>query len=329
MSIKEQCAAPYFYGDDLLLEEAFQYPESVLSETVRRINSTGAASAEDLKFLILFWLLQRNRGVVTLSDLHLSFRTMREKMDDGSEATKEFLGEELGVPDIAKMVFLETQKGLEQIIDLKRCVVRSHPKEPFVISDNPAVMANRFLQLKLKRFLGAYGLGSSGVYFYLPLTPRLAFLAFDQNVYDIDVDSSGIVNLSTHDTQIFNYIQLINVGSCIYFQDWRLREKIKSALNPHVYEIPSSRFRVNIAADRGIESDGSRKFEVVDDDEFRSSPRTLIHLESRLPRPMKHPSIMRLKVRQRYVDTRTGAGILRPNSVQLDRFEDRQLFRWS
>jgi Protein of unknown function (DUF4238) len=74
--------------------------------------------------------------------------------------------------------FVKTRKD---IADLDTCLIVNKAPRQFITSDDPAIHTNRFHFQRLKS--GGFGFASAGAMFFLPLSPRLAFMAFDGNVY--------------------------------------------------------------------------------------------------------------------------------------------------
>lgn len=81
---------------------------------------------------------------------------------------------------------------------------------------------------------------------------------------------------------------------------------------------PESTMRVNIAVEDPVqEHNGSKRFSVVSDEEFASSPKGgLIHVESVPPIVPRHFPKLRIKQNCRFIDTKSGAGLKRFGSRQ-------------
>lgn len=314
--IKGQCAKNYLYGKDLALETVFQEPERKFSEIIRKLVEHGCLGADDLSFLLFFWLLQKNRGIVTLTELKESFREVRSRAFDPIR-DRDFLGEEWGIDQLAKMAFLQTRKLFAHVEDLECCILKAPRGSKFVTSDNPAVFANKFHD-QSRHHGQPFGLASSGVYLALPLSPDYCFFAFDQNIYRLKYAVEKVALISSADCVCLNRIILVGCLKAIYFNDWSFRHEVERQLRGSVENIPKKNFFVNLASAVDDEiSSGSTRFEVVDDASFRSSGRGLIHTRFVFPRLSQHPGFLKYRMRRRAFDTRSAAGHVRPNSLAL------------
>lgn len=316
--IKSQCARPFFYGDDLILERAFQEPEAWYGGISRKLLRGDPIDASDEQFFLFFWLLQRNRGSVAVTTMHQAFGEIRRRAFDDSPQSLEFLGKELGVEEIAKIAFLQTREHLNHLNDLGVCFLANSGRIPFLASDNPAVDGNRFLHVRDGARLRNWGLGSSGLYLFMPISRSFAFLAYDKNIYALPSIERRTMKISDADTHALNYLVLLFSDNCLYFSRPGDRAYVESQLAPLAGEVPTERFRINLAAeDREISTEARKYFKVVDDEEYLKSRDGVVHMEMRPPLPRFHPSFLKFKAARRYFDSQSGAGIVRPNSVTI------------
>lgn len=293
----------------------FQEPEGWYAEVSARLIGDRVASRHDFDMLRFFWLLQRNRGIIAITTMHSAFGEVRNRAFDDSPNTKEFLGEELSPDGIAKLSFLNTRKQLDHIADLKCCLLVNESNIDFLTNDNPAVDSNRFLQLMRGKFLRNWGLSSSGLYIYLPISPSVAFFAYDSGTYDLPT-VNGSFRVTAKDANALNYLMLLHSDSCMYFSNFQNRMYIEENLVKLRTLVPEKRFAVNLAVhDTSYLVPGSKRFKVVSDLEFMEAEHGVIHVESKPPLPIFHFPSLKNKIRKRFIDTGTGAGFLRPKCV--------------
>jgi hypothetical protein len=316
--LRSQCAKPYFYGKDLVLENLLQVPEGWYGEVLNKIQIANRATLSDLETIRFFWLLQLQRGIVAVTQTHKILVEMRDRGFSRTSETLEFLGEDLSLEDLAKMSLSNTRQSIHHLDDLKMCLLVNESDSDIITSDNPAVSSNRFLMQRQGKFLRSWGLSSSGFYAYLPLSPRFGFLAYDSGVYDLSGRNENICALDDRDVHALNYLVMIHSQSCIFFKDWGKKEHLLASLSQLSEEIPETRFRLNLAVkDELGSSSGGERFAIATDQEFCESEHGLFHMESLPPRPTFHLPRLKYKSRKVFFDSKTGAGILRPKSIGL------------
>jgi hypothetical protein len=164
--LKGQCAATYFYGEDLRLEKLLQKSEEVYAKTLHSVISDGYILTEgDKTVLRHFCYLQHCRSESTL-------RQAARSMSEISEVT---WGE--SVPEDWRITMRDAvlagmrafSDTMSVVHDLKVCLIRNETRRRFVTSDDPAVMTNRWYEQNPKARGMNGGSGSSGVLFFLPL----------------------------------------------------------------------------------------------------------------------------------------------------------------
>ena len=91
----------------------------------------------------------------------------------------------LGIKDAVQIAMKSFYESMHEIDDLKFCLIRNKTNLPFITSDNPAILTNKW-HLTSHRSPGrSFGLGSAGALTFLPLTPDLLFVGYDGDVYNI------------------------------------------------------------------------------------------------------------------------------------------------
>jgi hypothetical protein len=140
----------------------------------------------------------------------------------------EIMGETAGIPpDQYKMEIKEAVQSaisifaqeMHVIDDLKVCLVRNRSPVPFITSDDPAVLTNRWYLEDLRaRPFGGFGLSNAGAVALLPLSPSVLYVAYD-DVYSLP-NVGGCVEVSDRsDVEAFNQHQYLNARANIYVRD--------------------------------------------------------------------------------------------------------------
>ncbi len=182
--------------------------------------------------------------------------------------------------------------NMDAINDLKVCLIRNRTSVPFVTSDDPAVLTNRWY-LEDRRIIGrSFGLQASGLLAILPLTPRILCLAYDGDVYNVQHQSGWAGIRNEADARALNQHQFLNCFANIFLHDPAFVEEIQSSFVAINARRPAVRHAVHIAVLDRTEGDYSR-YRVVSPEEARSHHDFLIHSEVLFPTPIVWPSILR------------------------------------
>ena len=112
--------------------------------------------------------------------------------------------------------------------DLRSVVLRNSTPVEFVTSDNPAIFFNKWYAQKLPG--SSWGLQQSGLMMYMPLSPRLAFLGFDQQVYNLDVDRNWVSIRGSSDISVLNALVAAHSIDALYFSKQAGPDPAKKAL---------------------------------------------------------------------------------------------------
>jgi len=225
------------------------------------------------------------------------------------------VGEYVGAPmtqeQSAKMALAGASNFIDIISDLKCALLINKSKLPLITSDNPAVESNRFILQKYKG-LKNWGLSTAGIYLYLPISPKYAFIAYDKCVYKLSGKVGRICDINQADVFILNQLIFLNSDNSIYFHNNEFPDKLVAGLKVVSGLRQDSEFRVNVAVlTENNESKEYQTFVAVTDEEFMNAGEGLLHIESRPPKINKHFSKLRYQYKLRYVDTRSGAGLRR------------------
>lgn len=313
-SIKNQCSKSYFYGSDLILEELFKFPEQVYGKVKRKIINGENISNNDLYLLLFFWLVQYLRSERAVESRTLAMDVMRDKIllgHEDDEKILEYVGAPMTQEQSAKMALAGASNFIDIISDLKCALLINKSKLPLITSDNPAVESNRFILQKYKG-LKNWGLSTAGIYLYLPISPKYAFIAYDKCVYKLSGKVGRICDINQADVFILNQLIFLNSDNSIYFHNNEFTDKLVAGLKEVSGLRQDSEFRVNVAVlTENNESKEYQTFVAVTDEEFMNAGEGLLHIESRPPKINKHFSKLRYQYKLRYVDTRSGAGLRR------------------
>ena len=284
--VKNQCSGDYFYGRDEKLEAAIRSVEGAYGSVLNDLRKPGRSLQPGHKTVLLrFWLLQymrteaaSRRSVEMAADLH-----------DFSEQEDPF---SFGIKEAVRIAMRTYADVMSITDDLKVCLIRNRTSIPLVTSDDPAVLANRWY-LEDRRIAGrSFGLQSSGALSILPLTPRLCFIAYDGDVYNIPHQSGWLDARREADIRALNQFQLLNCFANIYLHDM---QGARSLLEQHEAAMPrriAERRRFHVAI-RDVDVGDHTRYRVVSTDEAKvAQSDTLFHSETIHYRPTHWPAFI-------------------------------------
>lgn len=310
--VKNQCSGDYFYGKDLRLESWLQQIESSYAITLRRISEPGyVLSPEDGALLRWFWLLQY-------------FRTeaASRRAVEMTNAYSDLLGE-TGQPyrlEIKQAVQFAMEAFFRQasvMDDMRVCLIRNKTATPFIASDDPAVLTNRW-QLTSRKTRGlSFGLASAGAMMLLPVSPEILFLAYDADVYGLTSDEGWHSISREEDVIAFNQHQLLNCSANIYLSDLGYSTELQRQHELVSSLRPAARHRVNYAVLETADS-GYEKYRVVTREEAEAAAKALVHTQAVFPKAASWPSQMRLRHKGVYYTNGSGVGLVRERHARIE-----------
>jgi hypothetical protein len=134
------------------------------------------------------------------------------------------------VPDDHELVMESLRFCLastDKLQDLKVRIVENKTDVDFVISDDPAIFLNRYAAQKLGN--APFGIGSSGVTFFMPITPRYGIICYDGLVYTMpDLTTGRALLKDKAAVEALNELQQLKAAENIYFKDWGDREYVRA-----------------------------------------------------------------------------------------------------
>jgi len=316
--VKHQCSGDYFYGEDLALEEAIQFTESTYGAALRDIFKPGYRLTDSHRDLLrFFWLLQYSRTEAASR----RYVEMTAAMGDviGGEASDFRLGIRKAV-QIAMRTFAEHRDIVD---DLKICLLRNRTSIPFVTSDDPAVLTNRWY-LQDRRTKGkSFGLGAAGNLLILPLSPQVLCLGYDGDVYSVPHESGWVDVRHDADVQAFNQHQFLNCRANIFVHDSVHAQGVHEAFIRAAPLRPKAKHIIHYAVLDGHEGDFTR-YRVIDHTLAGDHQEALIHTEVVHAHPSAWPKQLQWRPNGAVVTNGTGVGYVRRASLELRIHQDFQ-----
>ena len=174
MTLTNQCSRDYFYGKDQVLEKAIQSVEGAYAQTLSNILQAGFhVTDETREVLRVFWLMQHMRTEAAAK------RAAAWSVAMANRAGVDESSFRLEIKEAVRLGMLVFASEMHAIDDVKICLLRNCTGIPFVTSDDPAVLTNRWNLIDPKRAAQTFGIGSAGNLFLLPLSPEVLCLGYD------------------------------------------------------------------------------------------------------------------------------------------------------
>ena len=310
--VKNQCSKDYFYGKDLRLEHLLREEEGLYARILEEIRQPGFRLEDGYKVQLRRFCYLQNRRTEAASQQAATFFSEVNDIAYGEDTPAGWRATMQDAVLTGMKIFVETMHLLD---DLKVCLIRNRTKVPFITSDDPAVLCNRWY-LHDRRAKGmSGGVGSAGVLFFLPLTPDVLCVLYDGDVYSIEREGGWVEAVKPSDIQAFNEHQFLACLANIYFADWEHLPLVDEAFAAVEMNRPSARHKVTVAV-LDSENDWGQRFKVVPRSEFKSQREGMIHLQSIQPSPSQWPSMIRWRAGKKIYSNGSGTGYVRRWSIE-------------
>ncbi|HEJ1327451.1 DUF4238 domain-containing protein [Pseudomonas aeruginosa] len=302
--VKNQCSRDYFYGKDQKLEAAIQSVESLYASTLREILAHNGILTEKHKYALrIFWLLQHLRTEAA------SKRSveMSNDLTTGLDVEHSFRLEISEAVQAAMRVFAA---NMDAISDLKVCLIRNKSRLPFITSDDPAILTNRWHFNNLRRTRLSFGLQHCGALALLPLSPEVYFIGYDGDVYSIPSKDGWITIRRDSDANALNQHQYLNCRANIFIKNPLDHPRVAVDYNSVLYARPESRHNIHYAIfDKEVGD--HKRYAVVDADVARKHEDVLMHFTMVHPKPTAWPSHLEWRHKGVVYTNGTGRGFVR------------------
>lgn len=307
--VKNQCSRDYFYGQDEKLECAIQLVESGYGAVLRKIlNSSKILLESDKTVLRIFWLFQ-----------YLRTEAAAVRAVEMTETAAEISGINngnfrVGIKEAVMMAVKTFADSMRVIDDLKFCLIKNETKYPFITSDNPAVLTNKWHLEDRRTRVQSFGLQSAGALTMLPLSPKLLLLGYDGNVYSVP-HSDGVVSVKNEqDIMAFNQHQFLNCRVNVFLKDAG-QALIVHRAHSEIEDIrPMARHIIHYAV-RGRTEGNFTRYLVTNLGERNKHDDALLHIQVIHPKPTRWPRQIRTREKGSVFTNGSGMGYVRHSAT--------------
>lgn len=297
--IKSQCSSDYFYGEDLVLEKQFSQFEGEYRTLLNKIVEDGYnLSRTDSDHLKNIWAVQylRTEGAAK----HLSILSK----DLSIIAKNPSLN--LSLKESVIHSLLSLKDTLYSIDDLEVALIKNSTNIPFITSDNPAILTNRWHLASLGRFQG-FGMQSAGIILLLPLTPCIMCVIYDKDFYSLSTKNGWVKQITTGDVEALNQHQILNCNYTIFFKG--ILNITSENLTNYKKNRIQNRHSLNIFYE---DPNHSGRFTLNKPNQMVSE---MVHIEGIYCKPTTWPSFLVQKSKATFYDNGSGAGYIRQKFI--------------
>ncbi|EJL62766.1 DUF4238 domain-containing protein [Flavobacterium sp. CF136] len=121
--------------------------------------------------------------------------------------------------DQGKLLSLKSADQLvPDLLDLKYKLIKNTTSNPFIISDNPLVLYNQFLEKRNWRICSQRDFGLKGMQFFLPLNDWYLLAVYDANIYKLGTKKQQVVTIDDKNSvDQLNLLQFLNSETTVNF----------------------------------------------------------------------------------------------------------------
>ncbi|PCI35084.1 MAG: hypothetical protein COB60_04230 [Flavobacteriaceae bacterium] len=238
--LENQASEKYFYGKDGIIEDWLSTIESLVAPIFSNILKTqvlprfqSTTQVDILFFLILLDLRNpiRKKNFKRTTEL-LKERILEVNPDNkNSELFKAIELSELK-DETHQRNLLNTKEHIPYLMDLHFKLIKNNSNKPFIISDNPLINYNQFLE-KIKWKFGSHnGYGIIGKQLFFPLSDEYMLIFYDSNIYKVGNKREKIVIFDDEKSiDQLNILQYLNSDQNIYFNNKATKFYIENLIN--------------------------------------------------------------------------------------------------
>jgi len=303
--IKSQCSRDYFYGSDDRLEKAIQAVEGgYAGELPELLQYRTPIGPKARVILPRFWFLQHTRTEAA------SQRLVSMSIDADSLIGHESESFKVEIKQAVLFALRAYAESIDALDDLKIVLVKNCTSTPFITSDDPAIIVNRWLHNNKLVMGPGYGVAAAGLICILPLSPTVCCVMYDGDIYSIQNSDNWIEARSTEDVDSINNMQYLNCAANLYFHD-KNDSSLFRLLRERTHAIrPEARHRLHYAIKSKSEN-GQSTYVVVDKASVPDHTEALIHMETIRISPKQWPHFLKWRPSGFYYSNDTGVGHVR------------------
>jgi hypothetical protein len=304
-SIKHQCSGDYFYGRDRPIEDFLQFFETRYGAAMASLER-GEVFPRLIEALMQFLFLQYVRTPFQLNE-RLRLIDEFAALEIKGKRVREGLPEPDSVREMQHQLYIFAKEH-SAFEDLAPVILVNTTNSPFISSDNPALVMNKLYSQRYGD--PTAGLISAGAIALMPLTPRLALLAYDADVYRPIGEDSVYEIRRESDVDRVNELQVARASDTLFFQastdakyvEW-LFDKYSSGRK--------AEWSLTWVGIRDGEDDRFERYRTLKSEDQDSLEPRIQSMSPILPAPSTWPTFLKFKMRPKGWTTGSLVGFVR------------------
>jgi hypothetical protein len=232
-AIRDQAHENRFYGSDKV-EDFLMRLEGEATPIIRAAiekETLPKRRSREYEILLAFVLAQVSRTRGAAEDANdMTDKLVKRLMKDAPQFDEIIDHVRIVVDHAASETLGMTLENLPLARDLACKLFCNRTNFPFLLSDDPAVKYNQFLEHR-KKFGSNTGLATKGLQIFLPIGRRHQIVFFDEEVYKVGgrrLSSHRVALTAESDVRALNLLQAANAEAMLYFDEQMPIEEVKS-----------------------------------------------------------------------------------------------------
>lgn len=216
-SIKNIASKDYLYGKTPHIEDflgQIEIKASLLYKKLMSNNSINCLTEEEQAFVCLHLTICNERSLQGIDDKENLIKTYNQMKKSNLNLNNK---EETDYAFQAAFSSLDTAIAFYPILwDLKLGLIKNDTEVEFITSDYPTIKYNPW---SVKRnLLSGWGMSSLGLMLIMPISPRLAIIAYDDMLYTMKDENFGLISINKkNQINEINKLMIINSQDNIFF----------------------------------------------------------------------------------------------------------------
>ncbi|WP_165590540.1 DUF4238 domain-containing protein [Chryseobacterium aquaticum] len=221
--LKTQASKSFFYGRDGKLEDALGGLEKIYGETFKKIilsHKLSKNNPNEKRELISFIVVSQLRNPLQISNAQNAFDDLEKTAKNlyPNETLKEPMGK-ISHEESVKILLGLMSELAKYLHDLDYKLIINDSDLPFIISDNPIVKYNQFLE-QVNRKGSTTSYGNIGIQIFIPLNPKLMVIFFDSKIYKLGYKKQQEIKLNNYaEITDLNILQFLNCDKMLFFNE--------------------------------------------------------------------------------------------------------------
>lgn len=225
VKISSHLGKKYFYGRDGELENWLSKLESdsapIFREMWEKEKLPIPQSTNHFKMLHFLIILDLRNPIhfKILKNFEQKLLNTKSKISESNVSTDIIPGLQEQQSDKGKLNSLKSAELLvPDLLNLKYKLIKNKTSSPFIISDNPLIMYNQFLEKRNWKFGSQRDFGLKGLQLFLPLNDSYMLTVYDSDIYKLGNKKEHIVSIDDKKSiDQLNLLQFLNSENTVNF----------------------------------------------------------------------------------------------------------------